>query len=599
MFGGRGVLGMRGLSMLAAVCFVLAAVLVAGPSHLAAQDPEPTGSTNLAGRLTDADTGAPIDGAVVSIEALDLTMLSDASGAFRFADLPDGTYKLEIRHIAYAVRTAEIDVRGGGTLSVALQLQTQAIALDPLEVEVEWRPAYLERMGFYDRRAEGIGKFYDPAYIKRWGVGAWGAARNLVGDIILGTGRAVTGGVGCRAGPQIIIDGRLDRVGLISTMSSSGIGAVEVFDGAYKAPDFLLEAGADPFCLTVIIWTRQWLNEYELERRRIVLCEPEGESDRPALVVEGTVTDDLTGVILPRSTVTAWVTRSHGKRDERTTTADDHGRYRFCELDPETPVTVWASFAGMGGGLASLTPDGPASYTRDLRIPISRPGRIVGRVVDRKSGKPVAAAEITLGATDHRVQSDPQGFFKIDDVSPGDHALAVSHLGYGEASDSVSVGSRTTTDVRIELSVDPIALEPLIVTAVRNARLEAYGFYDRRDWGERLGQGQFFTREEIERLQPARATNLVEQVPGVRVICAGRSCRVVSTRASGCTKIPVYLDGALVIGGRGFERDARGLDELVTVDELAAVEVYTSAASIPGDFAASSNRCGAIVLWTR
>lgn len=581
-------------------------LLMAIAAHLAfttaalGQDPVPATLSDIAGRLLDADTGAPISGASVSIDSLGLRTLSDAGGAFRFVEVPTGTYQLEVRHIAYGTRTTQIQVASGGTLSLELRFAPEAIALEPLEVEIEFRPGYLERMGFYDRRAEGIGKFYDPAYIKRWGVGTWGAARNLVGEIILGTGGAVSGGgVMCDGGLQLLIDGRLDRVGLISTMSSSNIGAVEVFDGAYRAPDFLLAAGADPFCLTVIIWTRQWLNEYELERRRIVLCEPGEESGRPALVVEGTVTDDLTGVILPRAAVTAWVTRPSGKRDERTTTADDRGRYRFCELDPEAPVAMWASFAGLGGGLAALTPDGTASFTRDLRIPISRPGRIVGRVVDRKSGKPVSAAEITLRGTLHRAQSDQQGFFEIADVSPGDHALVVAHLGYGGASDSVSVGSGSTTDVRIELSVDPVELAPLIVTAVRNPRLEARGFYDRRDWGERLGQGHFFTREDIERSQPVRVTRLVEEVPGIRVTCRGRGCRVRSSQASGCTQVPVYLDGALVIGSSSFDRDVRGLDELVSPDELAAVEVYTSAASLPGDFPPSSNRCGAIVLWTR
>jgi len=578
--------------------FALAPASAGLPVPVAGQEPERSVVTQIAGRLLDAGAGSPISGASISIEVLGMTTLSDVTGAFRFTDVPGGTYQLTVQHVAFGVRNSSIDVPSGGTLTLEFRLEPEAIALDPLEVEVDWRPEYLERVGFYDRRAEEIGEFFDPAFVQRWSVGSWGAARNLLGDIILGLGGPLRGGgFSCRGGPQVIIDGQLDEVGLISTMSSSNVGAVEVYRGPYKAPDVIREARADPFCLAVIIWTRQWLDEHERERRRIVLCEPKESPEDPLLLVEGAVTDELTGVMLPRSTVTAWVTRSNGERDEEVTIADDQGRYRFCALDPRYTVVVWAGFANRNGGTAMVEPQGPASLTRDLTVPISRPGRIVGRVLDLESGRPIGAADVFVGGSTPRAWSDEQGFFEIRDLSPGDHEIVVSHLGYGRAVDSVSVGSGGTTDVRTELSVDPIKLAPIVVSAARDPRLDARGFYDRRQWSERLGQGHFFTREDIERLAGARATSLVGQTPGIRTVCDGSNCRLISSRASGCRQVPVYLNGALAIGSA--DRDSRGLDALVRLDELAAVEVYTSASSLPGDFAASSNRCGAIVLWTR
>ncbi len=149
----------------------------------------PQQSTEIAGRLVDASTGAPIEAAVVAIPALDLSTLSDASGAFRLARIPAGAHTFEIRHIAYGTRISEVRVRGGGPLSLALRLEPIVLDVDPLEVEVEWRPAYLEQVGFYDRKAKGIGEFYDPAFVQRWGVGAWAAAPNLIREIILARGR--------------------------------------------------------------------------------------------------------------------------------------------------------------------------------------------------------------------------------------------------------------------------------------------------------------------------------------------------------------------------------------------------------------------------
>ena len=75
--------------------------------------------------------------------------------------------------------------------------------------------------------------------------------------------------------------------------------------------------------------------------------------------------------------------------------------------------------------------------------------------------------------------------------------------------------------MRFNLSVDPIELEPLVVTVVRNSRLERRGYYERREIGEKVGNGVFFDIEEIRKLMPSRVTNLLQWVPGVRIDCSG------------------------------------------------------------------------------
>ena len=192
----------------------------------------PQQPTDVVGRVVDAGTGAPIEAVAVAIPALDMSTLSGANGAFRLAGVPGGAHTFEIRHIAYGTRTNEVQVRGGGTLSLQVRMEPVVIDVEPLEVEIDWRPAYLEQVGFYDRQAEGIGEFYDPAFVQRWGVGTWAAAPNLIREIILARGRG-GGSLACGGSPQVIIDGRLDRSGLITTLSASGIGAVEVYHGAH------------------------------------------------------------------------------------------------------------------------------------------------------------------------------------------------------------------------------------------------------------------------------------------------------------------------------------------------------------------------------
>ncbi len=589
--GSEGVAG-QVLRTLAGAAHFLAAIA----TPVGAVTPLPQQATDVVGRLVDASTGVPVEGALVAIPAVGASTLSDADGAFRLAGVLDGAHTFEVRHIAYGTRTGEVQVRGGGTLSLELRLEPVVLGVEPLEVEIEWRPAYLERVGFYDRQAEGIGEFYDPAFVQRWGVGTWAAAPNLIREIILARGRG-GGSLAC-GGPQVIIDGRLDRSGLITTLSATGIGAVEVYNGAYKVPDVVKEARPDPFCTTVIIWTRQWLNEYELERRRIVLCEPEEVAGPPPLVVEGTVMDSLTEVILPRSTVTAWITEPGGTRREQTTTADDNGRYRFCELDPRGDVNVWASFAGLSGGLAPVVPADTTIVVRDLTIPISRPGHLVGRATGRARGRSVVAAEIRLEGTDYTLTTtDEHGFFEIRELSPGDYRLLITHPETGSAGDSIFIVSGSTTDVRAELSSDPEAPSRILVSR-RDPRLESIGFYARRAESTRLGQGYFLTREEIEEMDSERVTDLLEGVSAVREICVGRGCRIVSSQTISCPRVPIYLDGALRVDSRGADREEEDVDRLVTPAELVALEVYARPVSLSGRFAPPSHRCGAIVLWS-
>lgn len=460
---------------------LLALAALAGsafPRSAASQQP-----VEIAGRLLDAGTRAPIAAALVSIPALDLSTLTNANGAFHFVVSP-GSHTLEIRHIGYGTRTTEVEARADGTLSLEFHIEPAAIEVAPLEVNVEWRPSYLEQVGFYERRAHGgpRSRFYDPEDIRRGGDPLIVGWRNM-SERILNLNRATRFSL-CT--PQILIDGRRDRIGFMTGLAYHRIGGVEVHDEPHKVPGLepLIRAGGeDGFCPTVLIWTRQWLTAAELEERRIVLCEPDPGTDRAPLVVEGTVTDALTGLLLPRATVTAWITEPGGRRREKETTADDNGRFRFCDLDPRTDVSIWARFAGLSGELAPVSGEAApvtaatapvtartAPVSRDLVVPIARHGHVAGRVFDLQRGEPVRGAEIGLAAADaapvpgdrgpsaeagYTTTSDEHGLFAIPDLIPGDYRLAVSHPDAGVAGDTIPVPSGSTVDVRVEL--DPRA----------------------------------------------------------------------------------------------------------------------------------------------
>jgi len=593
------------------------------------QDPETTATgAGTMGRivaiLVDGTTGRPIPEALVTLEELSRRTLSDSAGAAIFLDVPPGTYTLGIRHIAYGEQSASVDVEGMTSAIIGIELDPRAIAVAPLEVVVEQRPRYLEERGFYDRRAVGLGTFFDPMFVDRWAVGGWGnradrfiqqliemspQMESLVGAPASdGKGGIASIGDGFSGGcPAVYVDGRRTfndsgKLGgrpssALEMMSTYTIGAVEIYPSSHGVPDFALEP--EMGCGSIVIWTNRWRGRArELGGGEIELCRP---ADPALTQVEGVIRDEYTGVTLPGAHVFAvsYARETPGETREEEIVADRNGRYRVCDLPEGQRLTLRVEAADRRGPELQIPLENAASplVTRDLTLRIAGPGRVVGRVLDRATGRPVAAASIGVVGAARRTQTDELGYFSLPEVLPGDHVLEIEHLGFEPIDQLVSIVADRTVDVNVQLSADPIALEPLVVTALRDRRLEIRGFYERRTWAERTGLGEMLDEEAISRRSPARVSNILREMPGLEIACSGsRQCQIRS-RGAGCDQVNVYVNGQLTLGeGR---RDPLSIDELVRPSEIAGLEVYTGAGQVPAEFSGVSGRCGAIVIWTK
>lgn len=76
----------------------LGLVAVVGAAALAWAAPPP-GRANLHGKVTDAVTGEPLSGVLVSLNGLEVH--TDASGNYSFTDLEPGGYRLEFSKSGY------------------------------------------------------------------------------------------------------------------------------------------------------------------------------------------------------------------------------------------------------------------------------------------------------------------------------------------------------------------------------------------------------------------------------------------------------------------------------------------------------------------
>lgn len=602
---------------------LLACLVLALASPVSSQIPQPTEDQQPLGRIVahvvDAQTGAPITGVLVELESMQRRTVSDTSGAAVFLDLPPGAHRLVASRIGYAAQTVDLDVEGLQTALVVIPLATEAVALAPLDVEIEYRPRYLEEQGFYDRRVVGHGQFFDPMFVERWNVGGWVAADRFVKLLVdmtpqLGSATGTSAsqqnayeasmGNGFRGQcPAVYVDGQrvFNDPGLVKAsrelemMSTYMIGAVEVYPSSQGVPYFALEPEVG--CGSIVIWTNRWRGRSrDLGGGDIELCERTAEG---TTTVEGTIRDEFTGVLLPGAHVLA---TSHPMgvpemAETREIVADKHGRYRVCDIPTDHSLGLKVATAGREGP-EQLVRVGDPLVRHDISVRVAGPGDVVGRVIDRGTGRPVATATISVVGENSRTQTDPDGYFRLDDVLPGDHVVEIEHLGFQAVAELVSIVADRTVDLRVELSADPIALEPLVVTALRDRRLERRGFYDRRTWSDRTGLGTFFDPSDIEQMAPAVTSSLLRQAPGIDVRCTGaRNCRVGTARSGECEQMDIYVNGTLTLGaGR---TDPLSIDELVRPSEIAGVEVYSGASSVPAEFSGTTAQCGAVVIWTR
>jgi iron complex outermembrane receptor protein len=89
---------------------------------------------DLAGTVTDAETGAPLAGVNVVLPALDRGAATGADGQFVINDLPTGRHELEARFVGYATATRTVVITADAMTRLRLTLRPASVALSGVEV---------------------------------------------------------------------------------------------------------------------------------------------------------------------------------------------------------------------------------------------------------------------------------------------------------------------------------------------------------------------------------------------------------------------------------------------------------------------------------
>jgi hypothetical protein len=212
-----------------------------------------------------------------------------------------------------------------------------------------------------------------------------------------------------------------------------------------------------------------------------------------------------------------------------------------------------------------------------------RPGMIDGVVTD-SALVPLADATVSFLGSALRVVTGPNGRFRVRDMKPGEYILLVRRIGYTASSVTVQLASGDTISPALVLKRAPTKLDTVTIKG-EQLTPAMQEFETRRN----LGFGHFITQAEIDKRNPILLSDLLVMVPSVEV---GPNGGWPINIRSGCAFV-VYVDGVRLPTGSGF-------DDIAPPKEIAGIEIYSGAATIPVQYKPlSGSFCGVILLWTR
>jgi hypothetical protein len=332
-------------------------------------------------------------------------------------------------------------------------------------------------------------------------------------------------------------------------------------------------------------------------------CGKELTQPRPAAIAGRVRDPDTDDPILGATVSLAWLdigviggTQIVRTPHEMHVDTDASGFFKFCGLPMGIEGTVQAVRADLPTGEVQVsTSESPLSF-EDLRLASSRSGRgsgIVRGFVRSLADKPLGGARVEAPVNGAYNISRPDGTFRIDSVPAGTQLIVVRQLGFEPIGVTVNVTSRQPTDIRVSLGPTANILDPVLVTARRNAVLDKQGFSQR----QRTGFGTYITREDVEKRKPQFLTDLLTNVSGIRVVRTMSGTIVRSDRINritggggGCARL--WVDGTewrMVMPG--------DLDAFISTRDLAGVEVYRPGEA-PAQFS-GFDECVTLVVWTQ
>ncbi|HVX41116.1 MAG TPA: carboxypeptidase regulatory-like domain-containing protein [Gemmatimonadaceae bacterium] len=226
---------------------------------------------------------------------------------------------------------------------------------------------------------------------------------------------------------------------------------------------------------------------------------------------------------------------------------------------------------------------------------------LVGWIRD-SSGTPVANAQIEIlraspASAFVRIvgsgRTNDSGWFAVRSLVPSAITVRIRRFGFQPQEFDFTLHDAKVDSVSVTMPQSARLLAAVRTDAsVERRKKDLEGFYRRRA----KGYGTFITRDDIEARHTNTLSDMVRDLPGIRVVHAGTGRQGVRFDLSNAKAIdcpPQYwIDGRRVPN--------TDIDDYPATD-VEGIELYAGPASTPLEFSQTASRytCGTIVIWTR
>ena len=211
----------------------------------------------------------------------------------------------------------------------------------------------------------------------------------------------------------------------------------------------------------------------------------------------------------------------------------------------------------------------------------------------------VGGAEVEIVGTALSQGANGDGRFRFVDLVPGTYELRVRRIGYEPVTLRVVLQEGRSYDQAIELPRHPHALTEV---RIEGRMLKVPARFEDVYARAAHENGTFFTRQDIEKLNPYDVKSLLNLVPTVHTNDSDvffQRCNpglqllgMIPGLQPG--KVQVYIDGTRVTQIDGSVNEAL---HLVKPADIEAMEVYTGVARIPAEFL--NDACAVVAIWTK
>src|SRR5438445_6838490 len=279
---------------------------------------------------------------------------------------------------------------------------------------------------------------------------------------------------------------------------------------------------------------------------------------------------------------------------------DAQGAFKICSLPSDMQATLQARKG------RSVTAEVPITlgqqetelFARTLLLSKADSGAKTGNA--SVSGKVVlegapsnSGTRVQLMGTDAIAMTNEKGEFTMRNLPSGSHVLLARHLGFGAETVPVDLSSREPKQVAIKLPKYVAMLDPVVVTARRQASLDKVGFTQR----QRSGQGYYLGPDQLQSIHANYLTDILRRVPSLKIVSTPTGDVVTSSRGVSSFGsdpwVQYYLDDMPWMSAAPGD-----VNQFVYGNEGAAVGVFAGT-GVPAQYTRGMQDCTTVLLWTK